>query len=148
MSEPFDQGSRSKSEQMNYLRIRSIIPVDLNSILYRCHKLMAHMYDAASTNESPSASAFSKRHEDLADKLREAVLALHWDPKNLAFFDFVLDKEEQGKNNTGKIHRFWSGASVFPYWAEIWPKALDCQSSRSKKDLMRAFSGVRDILEM
>ncbi|KAG8742937.1 hypothetical protein FRC10_000725 [Ceratobasidium sp. 414] len=148
MSDPFNQPSRSKSDQMNYLQITNIIPVDLNSIMYRCHKLMALLYKEARNNESPFSDEYGRRHETSAKRLRTAILALHWDPDNLAFFDFVLDKEEPGQRRTGKIQRFWSGASLVPYWAEIWPDDLNCAKPGAKQKVMGAFTGVRDILEL
>ncbi|KAG8774976.1 hypothetical protein FRC12_001720 [Ceratobasidium sp. 428] len=151
MSNPFAQAGRDKLLQMRDLRVRNIVPVDLNSILYRSHRLMAHMYELASTNESPFAMEYSRRHQAKADRLREAILALHWDPDNLAFFDFVLDEKPAEtptkKPISGKIHRFWSGASVVPYWAEIWPMEFgNCTTQPQKQAVMQAFSGIRDIL--
>ncbi|KAG8687442.1 hypothetical protein FRC08_011963 [Ceratobasidium sp. 394] len=148
MSEPFDQPKRNTSDQMNYLQITDIIPVDLNSIIYRCHKLMAQLYQEASNNESPFALQYGRRHEDAAKDLRASILALHWDPENLAFFDFVLDKKVPNQRRTGKIQRFWSGASLVPYWAGIWPDELNCKKSGAKQKVMGAFAGVRDVLEM
>nr|WJO90074.1 trehalase-4 [Ceratobasidium cereale] len=153
MSNPFKQKGRELSLQMNDLRVRSTIPVDLNSILYRCHKLMAHMYETARLNESPAAQAYIDRHNNLADKLQRAILALHWDSESSTFFDFVLKEKESGKIRTGAINRFWSGASLVPYWAEIWPESLhNCNSNEtqlreeSRNATMAAFSGIRDIL--
>ncbi|KAG9076721.1 hypothetical protein FS749_011451, partial [Ceratobasidium sp. UAMH 11750] len=176
MREPFNHTQRPVSEQMTFLQIRDIIPVDLNSILYRCHKLMALMYGDSSNNESPYAVEYIKRHEDKAAALRKAILALHWDRQNLAFFDFVLNRdgcvaclEGGGKDcpkereycPQGEIQRFWSGASLVPYWAEVWPNELACEvelkrgtneekekeRERRKKNMMVAFSGVRDLLQ-
>ncbi|KAG9098452.1 hypothetical protein FRC06_006370 [Ceratobasidium sp. 370] len=182
MSDPFNVGQHEVPKQMTYLRIRDIIPVDLNSMLYRCHKLMALMYQEASNNESPYAIEYVERHEKKAEALRKAILALHWDPENLAFFDFVLERDEcvdcfkggpkdcpEGRKYCprGEIQRFWSGASLVPYWAEIWPDNLRCelepeqenddeqekkrkrkQKAQRQKNLMKAFSGVRDLLQM
>lgn len=97
----------------------------------------------ARDNESPFHDEYVKDHETKAADLRKAILDLHWDRANHAFFDFVLDDH---KSNKGKIHRFWSGASLAPYWAGIWPKALNCDSPNSKNATMRAFSGIRDLL--
>ncbi|KAG9121624.1 hypothetical protein FRC07_002351 [Ceratobasidium sp. 392] len=149
MSDSFDQ-TTDKLKQMRSLRLRSIVPVDLNSILYRSHRLMAHMYEVASTNESPFAKEYSRRHNEKAEQLQKAILALHWDPENFAFFDFVLDKpvnRSAEEDRSGSIHRFWSGASMVPYWAEIWPNEFgSCTSNVQKEAVMQAFSGIRDIL--
>jgi len=50
------------------------------------------------------------------------------------------------KAKTGSIHRFWSTASLAPYWVNIWPKSMNCSNEASKNITMRAFSGVRDLL--
>ncbi|QRV85492.1 trehalase [Ceratobasidium sp. AG-Ba] len=151
MSQPFNHTNRPKLEQMNFLQITNIIPVDLNSIMYRCHKLMERLYVEARSNESPFADEYIRRHRRSAKKLRTAILALHWDPKNLAFFDFVMHEYKRGERRTGYTQRFWSGASLVPYWAGVWPDELDCSKSKNeeaKKKIMGAFSGVRDLLEM
>ncbi|KAG9120115.1 hypothetical protein FRC07_004534 [Ceratobasidium sp. 392] len=154
MKDPFDQKQYPVSRQMNHLRIRNLIPVDLNSILYRCYKLMALMYKEAHNNESPFATDYSERHERWAGRLHEAIMKLHWDPENLAFFDFVLNNDTSQTPRQGGIQRFWSGASLVPYWAEIWPEELRCEvepdeqkRKEKKKKMMVAFSGVRDLLQ-
>ncbi|KAG8701591.1 hypothetical protein FRC09_005255 [Ceratobasidium sp. 395] len=151
MRNPFNQPGRKQLQQMRDLRVRSIVPVDLNSVLYRSYMLMAHMYKQASTNESPFALEYSRRHEEKAKRLGKAILALHWDPDSLAFFDFALDEKPTDKPTetpiSGKIHRFWSGASVVPYWAEIWPEEFgSCAEPKQREAVMQAFSGIRDIL--
>nr|WJO90075.1 trehalase-3 [Ceratobasidium cereale] len=148
MSDPYERVHESKTEQMRHLRMEKTIPVDLNSIMYRNHKLMAHLYRKASNEESPFATTYSQRHEGAAKQLRAAILALHWDSTNLAFFDYVLEDKVPGEDRTGSINRFWSGASMVPYWAEVWPDSLDCATKESKNMVMGMFSGVRDILEM
>jgi alpha,alpha-trehalase len=149
MSDPLNRKlDESKTLQMKKLRVRNIIPVDLNSIIYRCHVLMAHMYNMAKDNESPFADQHSKEHTEKADKLRSAILALHWDKNGLAFFDFLLTKRSVGQPiRDGQIHRFWSGASLAPYWSGIWPDEFNnCSSQETKYGVMKAFSGVRDLL--
>ncbi|QRV98077.1 trehalase [Ceratobasidium sp. AG-Ba] len=149
MSEDFDKAGNETGKQMRHLRVSDVIPVDLNSILYRSHKLMAHMYNISSTNESPFAAEYSRRHDEKARSLNDAILALHWDSDNLSFFDFVLKRGENEIKRTGSIHRFWSGASMVPYWAGIWPTEFsDCSSSETKRAVMQAFAGIRDILNM
>ncbi|KAF8608338.1 glycoside hydrolase [Ceratobasidium sp. AG-I] len=142
-SDPGQQVGRPVEEQMRHLRIRSIIPVDLNSIIYRCHELMAELYRMARDNESPFHNAYVERHESKAKDLRQAILALHWDSENLAFFDYVLDGHAA---QTGKIHKFWSVASLAPYWVGIQHGDLNCTTEASRNKTMQAFSGVRDIL--
>ena len=143
MKNPYQQSKQKVDRQMLDLRIRSIIPVDLNSIIYRCHVLMAELYRMARDNESPYHNKYVVDHTKKAEALRNAILGLHWDPKNLAFFDFVLQNH---KANTGTIQRFWSGASLAPYWVNIWPKSMNCSNPVSKNITMRAFSGVRELL--
>lgn len=131
-------------EQMRRVQIRRLIPVDLNSILYRCHTLMADLYQFAVDDESPYAWQHKRRHEKAAFNLKAAVLDLHWDESKSGFYDFELDDtREPGTPRTGKIGSFWSGAALAPFWSDIWPDSV--RSNQQKA--MEAFSGMRDLLK-
>ncbi|QRW12873.1 trehalase [Ceratobasidium sp. AG-Ba] len=130
-------------EQMRRVRIRRIIPVDLNSILYRCHMLMADLYQLAVDDESPYAGQHKRRHLSAASNLRTAILDLNWSEARAAFYDFGLDEANAPEiPQTGHIGTFWSGASLAPYWSEIWPDSV----VRNQSKAMEAFAGVRDLL--
>ncbi|QRW25353.1 trehalase [Rhizoctonia solani] len=87
-------GPRPESYAEDWMRrvqIRRIIPVDLNSILYRCHILIAELYERAVDDESPYAWQHKQRHEIAASLLKSAILDLHWNENKTGFYDFELD---------------------------------------------------------
>jgi alpha,alpha-trehalase len=131
-------------EQMRRVRVRRLIPVDLNSILYRCHTLMADLYQLAVDDESPYAWQHKRRHEKAASKLKAAVLDLHWSESRAAFYDFELDEVSVPESpRTGRIGGFWSGAALAPYWSGIWPESVRDNQGKA----MEAFAGMRDLLK-
>nr|WJO90073.1 trehalase-2 [Ceratobasidium cereale] len=131
-------------EQMRRVRVRRMIPVDLNSIIYRCHTLMGELYQYAVNDESPYAWQHRHRHEKAASKLKAAILDLHWSESKAAFYDFELEEmSEPGIPSTGRIGTFWSGAAFAPYWSGIWPESVRTDQRKT----MEAFSGMRDLLK-
>lgn len=94
------------SQGLRSLDVRSTIPVDLNSILYKSHAIMAGFYQ-------PTDQAAASRHTTAADALRAAILDLCWDSERLAFYDY----------NLGLDARFYlfSAASFYPVWNGIIP---------------------------
>lgn len=131
-------------EQMRRVQIRRIIPVDLNSILHRCHALMADLYQLSVDDESPYAWQHKRRHEKAASNLKEAVLDLHWDESKSGFYDFELDyTTDPGMVRTGKTGSIWSGAALAPFWNDIWPESVRSDQQKA----MEAFSGMRDLLK-
>lgn len=131
-------------EQMRKVRIRRLIPVDLNSILYRCHVLMAELYQRAVNDESPYAWQHKQRHEKAASRLKTAILDLHWDEAKVGFYDFVLDDLAfSDGSRTGRTGTFWSGAAFAPFWSGIWPESVRVSQSK----MMEAFAGMRDLLK-
>ncbi|KAG8750129.1 hypothetical protein FRC12_013055 [Ceratobasidium sp. 428] len=136
--------SDDRIEQMRRVRIRRIIPVDLNSILYRCHTLIAELYQRAVDDESPYAWQHKRTHERAAKALKAAILDLHWSESKAAFYDFELDALGiPERPRTGRIGNFWSGAALAPYWSEIWPESVWTNQSKA----MEAFAGMRDLLK-
>lgn len=131
-------------EQMRRVQIRKIIPVDLNSILHRCHVLIAELYQRAVDDESPYAWQHKQRHEKAASLLKAAVLDLHWDEAKAGFYDFEMnDPEFTVAPRTGRIGSFWSGAAFAPFWSGIWPESVKA----SQEKAMESFAGMRDLLE-
>ncbi|KAF8877143.1 Six-hairpin glycosidase-like protein [Gymnopilus junonius] len=84
----------SPNDGLNSVNVRNTIGIDLNSILYKNHVLMASFYGTANTT---SAS----RHTAAAESLKAAILDLFWDSS----------KQEQ----------FFSVATFYPYWSGIIP---------------------------
>ncbi|KAJ1306067.1 hypothetical protein OPQ81_010779 [Rhizoctonia solani] len=144
MSDPYNL-PKDRIEQMRRVQIRRIIPVDLNSILYRCHTLIAELYERAVDDESPYAWQHKQRHEVAASLLKTAVLDLHWDEAKAGFYDFELNahdsKAEEAR--TGRTRNFWSGATFAPFWSGIWPESVRTNQSKT----MEAFAGMRDLLK-
>ncbi|KAG6841026.1 hypothetical protein C0991_002574 [Blastosporella zonata] len=63
----------SNGGDLRNLDVRNTIPVDLNSILYKSHVLLASFY--GSTNENAAST-----HSEAAAAIRAGVLDLLWDP--------------------------------------------------------------------
>ncbi|CAE6505626.1 unnamed protein product [Rhizoctonia solani] len=144
MTDPYNL-PEDRIEQMRRIQIRRIVPVDLNSILYRCHTLIAELYERAVDDESPYAWQHKQRHEIAASLLKTAVLDLHWDEARAGFYDFELDahdsKSEEAR--TGRIRDVWSGATFAPFWSGIWPQSV----MDSQFKAMQVFAGMRDLLK-
>ncbi|KNZ74974.1 Trehalase [Termitomyces sp. J132] len=98
------------------LKVRSTIPVDLNSILYRDHILLANLYGR---DDPETASA----HRQAAAALHAAILDLLWDPAKLAFYDYNLDT--RSRNN------LFSAANFYPLWSGIIPPELLSSSEKA-----------------
>ncbi|KAG5645457.1 hypothetical protein DXG03_006002 [Asterophora parasitica] len=87
------------------LNVRNTIAVDLNSILYKDHILLADLYGSNSTSAS--------RHRTAAAALRTGILDLLWDPSKLAFYDYNLA--------TNTRNSIFSAANFYPLWSGIIP---------------------------
>ncbi|CAE6435097.1 unnamed protein product [Rhizoctonia solani] len=144
MSDPYNL-PEDRIEQMRRVQIRRIIPVDLNSILHRCHALIAELYERAVDDESPYAWQHKQRHEIAASLLKAAVLDLHWDEARTGFYDFELDARDSGleEARTGRLRNVWSGATFAPFWSGIWPESVRASQLR----MIEAFAGMRDLLK-
>ncbi|KAH8082474.1 trehalase [Cristinia sonorae] len=110
MREPGAGGTHNTNVALRTLNIRSTIPIDLNSILYKAHNILADFYDEQ--NRGSVAAA----HRQNATVLREAILDLFWDPKKLAFYDYNLTSNARND--------FFSVATFFPLWNGIIPDEL------------------------
>ncbi|KAJ7599902.1 glycoside hydrolase family 37 protein [Mycena floridula] len=97
------------SADLTTLNVRGTIGVDLNSILYKNHILMAQLYGTS----NPSAAA---RHRAAAASLRAGILDLFWDATKLAFYDFNL--------KTNARNDVFSVATFYPLWSGIIPDEL------------------------
>ncbi|TRM62126.1 Six-hairpin glycosidase-like protein [Schizophyllum amplum] len=83
------------------LNVKNILPVDLNSILYRNHMLLANLYDQVANGTA------SDEHR---------VLDLFWNSSKLAFYDFNIQTREQSN--------VFSTATFYPLWSGIIPDEL------------------------
>ncbi|KAK2465281.1 hypothetical protein APHAL10511_002635 [Amanita phalloides] len=94
------------AQGLRSLNVRSTIPVDLNSILYKNHILLAGLY--GSSNHTAASG-----HKSAAAALREGILDLFWDQTKLAFYDFNL--------RTNARNTVFSTATFYPLWSGILP---------------------------
>ncbi|KAF7422792.1 hypothetical protein PC9H_010951 [Pleurotus ostreatus] len=109
------------------LNVRGTIAIDLNSILYQAHTILADLYSQADT-------AAATRHRTAATNLREGILDLCWNATKLAFYDFNLTSNTQSD--------FFSAAHFYPLWAGIIPDDL----LRSPENAFGAFSTVNMVM--
>ncbi|KIK69866.1 glycoside hydrolase family 37 protein [Collybiopsis luxurians FD-317 M1] len=115
------------NSDLTTLSVRETIPVDLNSILYRNHLLLADLYGS-----SNSTAANSHRSE--AESIREGILDLFWNPTKMAFYDFSL------RNNTR--NDVFSVATFYPLWNGIIPDEI----LTSQTNAFKFFSSVNMVL--
>ncbi|KAJ4482484.1 glycoside hydrolase family 37 protein [Lentinula aciculospora] len=108
------------------LVVRETIPVDLNSILYKNHILLANLY---SSNTTAADS-----HRSQAASIREGILDLFWNSTKLAFYDFSL--------RTNSRNNVFSSATWYPYWSGIIPDEV----LSSGTNAFKAFATVNMVL--
>ncbi|KAF8349388.1 trehalase [Amanita rubescens] len=104
----------SGAQGLRSLNVRGTVPVDLNSILYKNHVLLAGLYGS-------SNQAAAERHLSAAAALNGGILDLFWDSTKLAFYDFNL--------RTNARNTVFSAATFYPLWSGIIPLELVASSS-------------------
>ncbi|PPQ78725.1 hypothetical protein CVT25_010728 [Psilocybe cyanescens] len=109
------------------LNVRNTVGVDLNSILYKNHVLLAGLY--GSSNQTASS-----RHTAAAASLKTAILDLFWDSKKLAFYDFI--------RNTNSRSTVFTAAAFYPFWSGIVPPEV----ASSAETAFSVFSSVNMVL--
>lgn len=102
----FRPTANGSNDGLRSLDVRNNVAIDLNSILYKDHILMASLY--GSSNSSAASG-----HSAAAQALRDGIIDLMWDPSKLAFYDFNL-----GINARNTI---FSAATFYPLWSGIIP---------------------------
>lgn len=128
MKEPLAGGAADPNPALRSLNIKNIVPVDLNSILYNAHVVLARLY----TSQGNSSAADT--HTQNANTIRTGVLDLFWDNQKLAFYDF---------NTTSNARNtIWSTATFYPLWAGIVPPEL----ASSSQNAFGFFSAVNMVL--
>ncbi|CDO72204.1 Glycoside Hydrolase Family 37 protein [Trametes cinnabarina] len=110
MAQPLAGGSNNTTPALRSLNVREIIPVCLNSILYKAHGLLADLYDAQKNSASATA------HRSTAASIRAGILDLFWDPTKLAFYDFNLTSNARSS--------LFTAATFYPLWNGIVPDEL------------------------
>ncbi|KAJ7683028.1 Six-hairpin glycosidase-like protein [Mycena rosella] len=109
------------------LNVKSIVPVDLNSILYKNRVLMAQLYGTRN-------NAAAARHTAAATALKAGVLDLFWNGTKLAFYDFNLA--------TNTRNNFFSAATFYPFWSGIVPSEV----LASAQNAFGAFASLNMVL--
>ncbi|KAG6337380.1 hypothetical protein ID866_1703 [Astraeus odoratus] len=96
--------------------IKNIIPICLNSILYKAHVLLADLYGES----DPTVAA---AHLQTAGNIRAGILDLMWDAEKLAFYDFNLTSNAR--------NGFFSVATFYPVWNGIIPDEILASQSNA-----------------
>ncbi|TFK70552.1 glycoside hydrolase family 37 protein [Pluteus cervinus] len=109
------------------LNVRGTIPVDLNSLLYRDHVLLAGLYGTSNATATDA-------HLAAAAALKSGILDLFWDNDKIAFYDFNL--------KTNSRNNFFSVAHFYPIWSGIIPDILLSSSDMA----FAAFSSVNMVM--
>ncbi|EPQ31954.1 uncharacterized protein PFL1_00153 [Pseudozyma flocculosa PF-1] len=126
-----------------FLNTQEILPVDLNSILYRAEQKLAAFYrmpingSRAMTNQTRA-----KYWIDQSQKRKEAILDVFYNEKLHFFYDFNM--------TSGDRSPLWHAAGYFPLWAEILPNEFTNQSIpvRQRRESMQStFAGLRYLLD-
>jgi len=85
------------------LNVRNTIAVDLNSLLYGSHIIMAGFYNKTSTTNATT-------HTVAANALKAGILDLFWDGNKLAFYDYNLaTNQRNGGFNVASFYPIWNG---------------------------------------
>lgn len=108
----------------------NIIPIDLNSILYKAHLNLASLYN----NDEFGNSSLASDHMDSAADLKDAIIDLCWDAEKLAFYDFNLNGTERST--------FFSAAHFYAFWNDIIPDEV----LNSTENAFKAFSSVNLVM--
>ncbi|KAG6810112.1 hypothetical protein H0H92_013254 [Tricholoma furcatifolium] len=101
--------ANGSNDGLRSLDVRNTVPIDLNSILYRNHILLASLYGS-------SDQASASTHLTAAADLRAAILDLFWDSSKLAFYDYNV--------GTNARNTFFSAANFYPLWSGIVPPEI------------------------
>ncbi|KIP05208.1 glycoside hydrolase family 37 protein [Phlebiopsis gigantea 11061_1 CR5-6] len=115
VKQPLAGGTNNTNPALRSLNIKSNIPVDLNSILYRAHTILAEFY---TTRGNLSAAS---THNSAAATLHDGILDLFWDPTKLAFYDFNLTSNARNS--------IFTAATFYPLWNGIVPTELASNAS-------------------
>ncbi|KAI0322093.1 glycoside hydrolase family 37 protein [Amylostereum chailletii] len=127
VANPLAGGLNDTNVALRSLNVKNHVPVDLNSVLYKSHRILAELY-------APTNASASTRHAALASDLEAALLDLHWDPAKLAFYDFNLTSNSR--------NALLTAATFYPLWAGLVPSELLQNSTAA----FGAFAGVNMAL--
>ncbi|KAJ7258778.1 Six-hairpin glycosidase-like protein [Mycena haematopus] len=126
LAENFTATETALTLGLRALNVKGVVPVDLNSILYKNRILMAQLYGSNAT-----AAA---RHTAAAAAIKEGVLDLCWNATKLAFYDFNL--------LSNKRNEVFSAATFYPFWSGIFPPEVLANATNA----FGAFSALHMVL--
>ncbi|CAG8547121.1 8888_t:CDS:2 [Funneliformis caledonium] len=119
--------TENNREMLRTLNTRSIIPVDLNSILYMNEITLSEFAKVLGNKYIEQVM------ESRAKQRREAIMLFMWDEEKKLFMDFNL--------TSGTRSEIFTLASYFPFWAESFPESF------STNELLGSFSHIKSLLE-
>ena len=125
------KNSTDSDEILRNLKTKSIIPVDLNSIIYKSYKALSNYYNHFNDEKN------SEKYLNKAQNLKDAIIDLNWngDENHLLFYDYDFENQ--------KSSEFWSPASYFPFWAGIIPNEV----INDEHSAQLSFLGLRYVVE-
>ncbi|KAL4242581.1 Trehalase, partial [Abortiporus biennis] len=126
--EPLAGGSNNTNPALRTLNVKGHVPIDLNSILYRSHLILAGFYN----NQSHSAAAAN--HTTIANDIKAGILDLMWDANKLAFYDFNLTANARNS--------IFTVATFYPLWNGIVPTEV----ASSTQNAFGFFSSLNMVL--
>ncbi|KAJ9077679.1 hypothetical protein DSO57_1014488 [Entomophthora muscae] len=114
-----ESGPVTQEDMLRGLRISSILPVDLNSLMYLNERTLAKFHTLLASKIIKSKSMSDQKINHLlkakeynnAANTRAALMHKYmWDPNHHSFFDYDL-------NSSRRITRF-SPSNIWPFWAD------------------------------
>ncbi|KAI0244316.1 hypothetical protein L0F63_004868 [Massospora cicadina] len=114
-----EDGPTTQEALLRGLRTSSILPVDLNSLMYLNERTLARFHRQLASDRSVSKCNCPKRSNHLAkakaydlaaDQRAQLMYDYMWDERNKAFYDYDL--------NSGRRIRRFSASGIWPFWAD------------------------------
>lgn len=100
---------------MNDLKCRSIVPVDLNAILFKNAELLSNFCMLLGQHEKRT------HYEKLAEKMKKAITAVFWDEQEGIWLDYDLE------NNMRR--NYFAASNLVPLWANVYDKSKNVEIS-------------------
>ncbi|ORX53048.1 trehalase [Hesseltinella vesiculosa] len=116
------------------LDTRSIVPVELNALLWSMETTLADWHDTYGTEDRRKTKRQGEYYRKQASQRLHAMDVLLWDEAQASFFDFNLTSVEKNSEYTP--------ANLFPFWLGAVPERV----LRSKPTLEKVFDLTYDTL--
>ncbi|KAG0175338.1 hypothetical protein DFQ28_003600 [Apophysomyces sp. BC1034] len=124
-------GQKNGYDILRTLNARSIIPIDLNTLLWNMETTLSGWH--AKYGKGHSKQRKSRYYRNQAANRLEAMDKLMWNPKDFSFYDFNLTSQAQNIEFTP--------ANIFPFWVGAIPKRV-----KQTNVLRHVFDQTRDAL--